>query len=103
MTLREIVAANIRRLRIAENLTQLELAKKAGLTDVYVSRLEKHSQNITLDSLEAIAEALKVPPVSLLDGSKVFSIKTKNAKVSAQALRQAADALESLADSLENE
>jgi transcriptional regulator with XRE-family HTH domain len=101
MALRDIVAANNPKVRISEGLTQTALAQKAGPTDVYISKVERNSQNITLDSLESIASALGVPVVSLLDGSKVFAVKMKNAKVSAASFRHAADALKSLADSLE--
>lgn len=66
--LREIVAENIRSLRVRGGLTQAELARKSRLTDVYISRVEKSAKNLTLDSVEQIASALGVPVTSLLSG-----------------------------------
>lgn len=86
--LREIVAENIKAERVKQGITQLELARKAKLTDVYVSRIEKKAANITLDSLEQIAGALGVSIHSLLQGlsKQHFPIKDKNA---AKAIRHA--------------
>ncbi len=64
--LREIVAENIRKMRVEVGITQVELAKKAKLTDVYISRVEQNAKNLTLDSIEQIAMALDVPVSSLI-------------------------------------
>lgn len=60
------VAANIRRLRARQGLTQEELAEKASLGAVHVRSIERGVENVTLATLVAIADALGVPPGLLL-------------------------------------
>jgi transcriptional regulator with XRE-family HTH domain len=60
------VAANIRRLRAREGLTQEKLAEKASLGPVHVRSIERGVENVTLATLVAIADALEVPPGALL-------------------------------------
>ncbi|MBF0440687.1 MAG: helix-turn-helix transcriptional regulator [Oligoflexales bacterium] len=99
--LREIVANNIRDLRIQAGLTQVELAKKAKLTDVYISRIEQKSKNLTLDSIEQIANALEVPISSLIkDVSTTFP---KQNKKTANSIRHAIKVLELYLQTIENE
>lgn len=90
--LREIVSENIRRFRIEAGLTQVELARRAKLTDVYISRVEQGSRNLTLDSVEQIAAALEVPIVYLIQGSK--QIIPKVSSVTEKSLRHAIRVLE---------
>lgn len=66
MKLREIVAKNVKKLRLGEGLTQSELAKRSRLDVRYINRLENHPQNIHLDHIEIIAAALGVAPSVLL-------------------------------------
>lgn len=58
---------NVRTLRQARGLTQVELADLAGVNQATVSKLERGETNITIDKIEAIATALKVEPVQLFD------------------------------------
>ena len=51
----------IKRLRAAREMTQAVLAKKAGLTQVHVARLESGKHDPTLGTLQRLAKALKVP------------------------------------------
>src|SRR5262245_22868330 len=60
MTLREDIAKNIRAIRTLKGLSQSDLAKKAGLTPRYVTRIENDPQNLTIDNLERIAAVLEV-------------------------------------------
>ena len=64
--LNNIVADNIRRYRKLAGLSQEELGEKAGLHRTYIGSVERGERNITLDSLEEIANALKVAPVQLV-------------------------------------
>jgi transcriptional regulator with XRE-family HTH domain len=48
-------------------MSQAELAKRARLTRVYVTRLEAGKQNPSLRSISALAKALGVPVTSLLE------------------------------------
>jgi transcriptional regulator with XRE-family HTH domain len=60
------VAANIRRLRARQDITQEELAEKASLGAVHVRSIERGVENVTLATLVAIADALGVAPGLLL-------------------------------------
>ena len=64
--LNSIVADNIRRYRKLVGLSQEELGEKAGLHRTYIGSVERGERNITLDSLEEIANALQVAPVQLV-------------------------------------
>lgn len=59
-------AANVRRLRREQGMTQEALAERAGLHPTYISTVESGDRNVTLDSLERLAKALGVKPFELL-------------------------------------
>ena len=63
MSLREIVATNLRRLRHAKCLSQEELADRAGINRNYVGMLEREQHSATVDMLEKLAEVLEADPV----------------------------------------
>lgn len=65
-TARERVAANVRRLRKSQDLSQEELAEVAEFHRTYVSQLERSVTNISIDGLERLAEALNVDIIELL-------------------------------------
>lgn len=65
--LSEKLGASIRRYRIAGGLTQHELARLAGLTSGYLSDVERGKVNISINNLNSLADALKVPLADLLD------------------------------------
>ena len=58
--------ARLKALRRKQGLTQTALAKKAGITREYLSRLEKGVQDPTLGTMTKLAKALKVTVVKLL-------------------------------------
>ena len=66
MKLRRIVAQNLRRLRQDRGLSQEELADLAGLNRNYVGMVEREENAPTVDTLEALAKALKVAPEELV-------------------------------------
>lgn len=66
MALKDVAAANLKRRRIRMNLTQFEVAARAGLSVSMVSMLERGERAATLDTLEALAAALETKPTSLL-------------------------------------
>jgi len=49
-------------------LTQEQLAEKAGLSYKYVGEVERGQENISLDALVRIANALKAPLSVLIRG-----------------------------------
>ena len=66
MTLRGVVAKNLRRLRHARSLSQEELAARADLSGNYVGQLEREENAATVDVLERLAEVLGVEACELL-------------------------------------
>jgi transcriptional regulator with XRE-family HTH domain len=58
----------IKRLRIERGLTQVELAKKAKVTQAYVAKIEGGDRvNPSLPVLRRLAKALGVPVTALLE------------------------------------
>ena len=66
MTLAKIVARNLRAVRLAEGLPQQVLASRASVSVSYVSMLERGERSPPLETIEAMAKALKVSPLYLL-------------------------------------
>lgn len=66
MDARAIIGWNLRRLRVAQGLSQERLALASGIDRAYVGRVERGSENVTITTLEAIATALSVPVGELL-------------------------------------
>lgn len=60
------VCKNIRFLRLKNDLTQCELARKASISKRYLLALEKGRSNVTVATVERIAKALDEKPESLL-------------------------------------
>jgi transcriptional regulator with XRE-family HTH domain len=56
----------LKQLRTEREMSQRELAKKAGISREYLTRLEAARQDPTLGTLEKLARALKVPVEKLL-------------------------------------
>lgn len=66
MSLREIVARNLRHLRHLKGMSQEELADRAGVNRNYVGMLEREQNSATVDMLEKLAEILEVDPAEFL-------------------------------------
>ena len=66
MDLREVFAANLRRLRHAKGLSQDDLAYEAEVSRSYLSQIEKGTFFASLKIVGRLAEALKVEPAELL-------------------------------------
>ena len=60
MKVQALVARNLRRLRVRQNLSQESLAVDAGVDLSYVSRLERGLENPTVGILERLGRALNV-------------------------------------------
>lgn len=61
-----IIAKRIREERIKLNLTQEELAEKAGIDHKYLSVIERNAGKTSLDTFVKIADALNMPYYELL-------------------------------------
>jgi transcriptional regulator with XRE-family HTH domain len=66
MDMRRVVGSNVRRLRLAKELTQERFAEISGLSQQYISDLERGRRNPTVVTLYEISVALGVTPVDLL-------------------------------------
>jgi transcriptional regulator with XRE-family HTH domain len=66
MDIREILAANMKRLRKTSGLSQEELASRAGIDRTYVSALERRVYAASIDLVARLAEAFEVEPDVLL-------------------------------------
>lgn len=70
MDLRELFAANLRRLRHAKGLSQDDLAYEAEVSRSYLSQLEKGAFYASLRIVGRLATALNVEPAELLRTSR---------------------------------
>jgi transcriptional regulator with XRE-family HTH domain len=66
MTIREVLAANLKRCRQATGLSQEELAHRAGIDRTYISSLERLQYAASIDTVESLARELGVEPHVLL-------------------------------------
>jgi transcriptional regulator with XRE-family HTH domain len=66
MDVRQRLALNLRRLRQAEGLGQEKFALEHGFDRTYISGIERGVRNPTIQVLERLAVALKVPVEDLL-------------------------------------
>ena len=66
ITIRIILATNVRDLRHEMGLSQEELAHISGLHRTYIGSVERSERNVTLSTLEALSEALNVTVPELL-------------------------------------
>lgn len=63
---REAVGLKIKLTRVRENMTQEQLAERADISSSYVSAIERGKQSVSLEYVNRIADALKVPVSELL-------------------------------------
>jgi transcriptional regulator with XRE-family HTH domain len=66
MDLRDVFAANLRRLRHARGMSQDDLAYEAGVSRSYLSQIEKGSFYVSLRIVAKLATALGIEPAELL-------------------------------------
>lgn len=81
MNLRELVSKNIKLLRLKAGLSQGQLADRVGKSVRYISALENQSQNVTLETIQSIADGLGAPVKDLFgDGTDQSPVQIKKAK-----------------------
>jgi len=62
MNIRQLFAANLRRIRHEKGLTQEGLAHDAKVDRAYVSRIERGATYVGLEIIEKFSKKLSVPP-----------------------------------------
>ena len=62
------IGENLERLRLRVALSQIELAKKAGVTPAAVNRIERNRVEPQMRTVRKLAEALDVEPHVLIEG-----------------------------------
>jgi transcriptional regulator with XRE-family HTH domain len=67
MEIRKLVGANMRRHRLAAELSQEAVAERMGVDRAHVSSMERGQQNVTLETLASAAEALGIRPSAFFD------------------------------------
>jgi transcriptional regulator with XRE-family HTH domain len=65
--LQQVLAANLRRLRIARHLSLSELARATGMSKATVSGIEHGRSNPTVETLASLAAALRIGVGELLE------------------------------------
>ena len=66
MDIREVLAINVRRFRLARGWSQEELAARTSIDRTYVSSIERRRYAASVDKLQELARALKVSEAELL-------------------------------------
>lgn len=65
-SLRATLAENVRAFRKAQRISQEELADRCGLHRTYIGSVEREERNVSLSTLEVLANALGVSVPELL-------------------------------------
>src|SRR5437660_3180036 len=63
----QLLAANLRRLRIARHLSLSELARATGISKATLSGIENGRANPTVDTLAGLASAMRISLIELLE------------------------------------
>jgi transcriptional regulator with XRE-family HTH domain len=68
LDIQHVVGMNIREARKAKGLTQFQLAERSGLSADFIGKVERGTTSPSIESLKAIATALKLPLGDLFTG-----------------------------------
>lgn len=71
---RERFARNLRAWRTVRRLTQQRLAEEAGLSRVYVNKVESCLASVSLDSMEKLANVLEIDIAELLEADVIHRL-----------------------------
>jgi transcriptional regulator with XRE-family HTH domain len=71
----DYIAANLHRARTRAGLTQEQLAEAADLDLRFLQRIERGKTNLSVLTLTALANALAVPPGSLLKKATLPAVR----------------------------
>lgn len=76
--------SKIKTIRLLLGLTQTEVAKKAGISQAYLSNVERGNREVTVSTLCRISEAIGVSAAELLPEQKEKRQKRKKKLVKQQ-------------------
>lgn len=62
----EIIAKNVKIFRVSKNISQEKLAELADVHRNYIGHVERAERNMTIESIEKLAEALGVSVINLI-------------------------------------
>jgi len=77
--LQDILAANVRRLRVARHLSLSELARATGMSKATLSGIENAHGNPTVETLATLANALRVSVSELLEETALAEVRVVRA------------------------
>lgn len=83
----QIVAKNVKAERLRTGLSQQRLAEKTGLSVRYISRLETEPQNLRIDKVALLANAMGLPPARLLQSVDCTDVTPSVAAALGEAIR----------------
>jgi transcriptional regulator with XRE-family HTH domain len=83
MKLNEIIAENLRKLRMERALSLGQLAELSGVSKVMLSQIEKGDTNPTINTIWKIAKGLKVPYTRLIDKAKDKTVVVRRSSCAA--------------------
>lgn len=63
----EQTAARLRKARLAKDLTQVEVARKAGICENHYAQIERGEKNPTTSTFKSIVKAIGVSSAEILD------------------------------------
>ncbi len=84
MNINQIIAANLKRLRLERNLSLGQLSEFCDISKVMLSQIEKGDTNPTINTLWKIANGLKVPYTALLEQQEPSTSVLRITDVTAQ-------------------
>ena len=67
MEIQEAFGIRLKELRTSAMLSQLDLAKLSGIERAQISKIENGTANVTLETMEKLSNAIKVPINELLN------------------------------------
>ena len=70
-SLKAVLGARVRDLRRSRGLTQENLAEELGVSPRYLAGIERGERNLTLDSVDVLADQLGVLASALLSSASV--------------------------------
>ena len=89
MEMKKLIGMRIKELRRKQLLSQEQLAEKADINSKYLSRMERGTENPTLDMLIKLANALEVEMWEIFDFGHV--VNQKELKDAIQSFSNSAD------------